>query len=179
MELLLGVLTVFLTVVLVGSAVHKARNVTNFADVIAAYDLAPARTSSWIAGFLLVAEFAAAALLALTPVAGALGLAAAAAIFGVYAAAITVNILRGHVDIDCGCSWAGGGGARLTFWHVLRAATLFAAAAAGAIVIASGAATASGVSLLWGIFGAAPLAAAYLGADALIDNWSKLTGETV
>ncbi|GAA1053016.1 methylamine utilization protein [Dietzia sp. CQ4] len=54
-----------------------------------------------------------------------------AALFGVYAAGLAVNLLRGRTELDCGCFAFGGHDApSIGWWHVTRALGFAAAAVA-------------------------------------------------
>ncbi|MGI5221536.1 MauE/DoxX family redox-associated membrane protein [Nocardia sp. CA-290969] len=82
---------------------------------------------------------------------------AAAALFVVFFLALTVNLLRGRRDLDCGCFAFAAGGAEIAhigWWHAIRAAGLAVAAvlvaAAPAITVVE---RAAGAGI--GVFGVA------------------------
>jgi len=179
MQIFIGAVSIFLVAIFAGSAWHKAKGLKAFADIVAAYELAPRGAAALIARSLLAGEIGAAMLLLMSFWFGAAGLALSAGLFSVYAAAVLTNIIRGRTNINCGCGWggAGEGAARLTIWHAARTSLLavVAMAAAALAFISGGAAPA--IYLVIGGLCAAPFIAAYAGADTLIENWSKLSGE--
>ncbi|RQZ69900.1 MauE/DoxX family redox-associated membrane protein [Burkholderia sp. Bp9004] len=89
-------------VVLLG-AFAKVRRPAAFRQALAGYRLLPEVLNAPAAFAIPLAEavFAAALLFPDTRTTGALGL---IALLLVFAAGMTINILRGHTDIDCGCS---------------------------------------------------------------------------
>lgn len=90
-----------LATVLAAAAWHKARDLDAFAQVVADYRLLPASVARVaavsIAGF--EVALALGLLLALAPAAFA-----AAALLAAYGAGMSINLVRGRRDIDCGCS---------------------------------------------------------------------------
>lgn len=113
-------LRLLLTAVLVMSLVGKLRDYGRFRDVVARYQVLPARLTGAACAFVLFSESAAVVgLWAWSPAGATL----AGLLFAIYALAITVNILRGRTHIDCGCEWGGGGRSstdRLTPWLPIR-----------------------------------------------------------
>ncbi|WP_322023745.1 MauE/DoxX family redox-associated membrane protein [Burkholderia sp. BCC1977] len=89
-------------VVLLG-AFAKMRRPAAFRQALAGYRLLPDALAAPTAFAIPLAEVVCAAALLFrdTRLTGALGL---IALLLVFAAGITINILRGHTDIDCGCS---------------------------------------------------------------------------
>ena len=87
-------------VVLLG-AFAKMRRPAAFSQALAGYRLLPDALTAPVAFAIPLAEAigAAALLFPDTRTAGAIGVALVA-----FAAAIAINLLRGHTDIDCGCS---------------------------------------------------------------------------
>jgi hypothetical protein len=120
-----------LALLLGSGAVQKARDLSSFRTAVEGYELLPARVVAPAA--IAFTGLEAALALALVAPAGlrlrgpALG--AAALLFGLYAAAIAVNLARGRREIDCGCS---GPAARipLSGWLLARNALLIGAALA-------------------------------------------------
>ena len=121
-----------LALLLLGAALHKARDFAAFRSAVIGYALAPERVAGAIAALLTGAEAAiAAALLAPASIGlRAPALVATALLLALYAAAIAVNLARGRRDIDCGCA---GPAARqpLSEWLLARNALLIAAALLG------------------------------------------------
>ncbi|SAK91866.1 methylamine utilization protein MauE [Caballeronia fortuita] len=96
------------------------------------------------------------------------------ALFALFGAALAINVLRGHTDIDCGCTGfiAASASRSIGWWHVARAAMLAALAAAALI-------PASGRALVWFDYlsaGACTLfaVAAWFTLDVLLLNLPKL-----
>ena len=89
-------------VVLLG-AFAKMRRPAAFSQALAGYRLLPDALTAPVAFAIPLAEAigAAALLFPDTRTAGAIGL---VALLVAFAAAIAINLLRGHTDIDCGCS---------------------------------------------------------------------------
>lgn len=97
-------LALAMSLLLAASAFHKARDLRRFAGTIDAYDLLP-RGFGGLAGPMIAALEATAAVgLLITPLRQGAGL-AAAALFASYGAAIAINLKRGRRGIDCGCSF--------------------------------------------------------------------------
>lgn len=111
-------------------AVAKLRDRLRFRAVVEAYELVPARMAGAAAlAFAIVEGLLAIALVAPASLGvRAIALGGAAALFGVYAAAIAINLARGRTEIDCGCG--GGVEVPLSGWLLLRNGLLIAAAIA-------------------------------------------------
>ncbi|SAL04939.1 methylamine utilization protein MauE [Caballeronia calidae] len=151
----------------------------------------PSRFRASLDGFALLPSFAVTPLSFVFPLletAGAIGLLfadtrmpgaiALIALFTLFGAALAINVLRGHTDIDCGCS--GFIAARASertpksigWWHVARALML-AALAAAALVPATGRALvgfdylSAGACTLFAV-------AAWFTLDVLLVNLPKL-----
>lgn len=104
---------------LMGSAAtHKWRDLTGFRSTISDYDLLPQWGPAVAAPAVAVLEtgLAVAVMLPTTAFGAAT---AAAALLCLYALAININVRRGRVLIDCGCS-AWGHAQRLSAWLVWR-----------------------------------------------------------
>ena len=93
-----------LALLLAVAAAHKLAGFRSFAATLGDYRLLPARAVSFVAVLTILAEIATASGL-LVPALRAPAAITAALIFSAYGAAIAVNIARGRVDIDCGCSF--------------------------------------------------------------------------
>jgi len=120
-----------LALLLLWAAAHKVRDVAAFREALENYRLLPASLIPPAALLVIAAEVVLGGALLLPSAAAAAAL-GAAALLGVYGAAVTVNLLRGRRDIDCGCS---GAAARQTLHGalVVRNAVLVAAALAAAL----------------------------------------------
>jgi len=91
------------------AAVHKLSGLQRFRAILAAYEILPAAVMTWAAVALPVVE----ALLGLAWLAGyrpAEVAVLSAAVLGAYTLGIAVNLWRGRVHIDCGCSMGGHAG---------------------------------------------------------------------
>ncbi|HLF31772.1 MAG TPA: MauE/DoxX family redox-associated membrane protein [Xanthomonadales bacterium] len=100
------------------AAVHKLQSLAIFRSAMDEYQLIPRSLSGIAAVFVVTAELLA-ALLVLIPVARAAGLMVMAGLLFVYTAGISINLLRGRRDIDCGCS-SFSSRHELSGWLVLR-----------------------------------------------------------
>jgi hypothetical protein len=118
-----------LALLLLSTALHKARDFTAFRSAVIGYALAPERFAAAIAALLAGAEAAIGTALLAPASLGvrAPALVATALLLALYAAAIAVNLARGRRDIDCGCA---GPAARqpLSEWLLARNAILVVAA---------------------------------------------------
>lgn len=94
-----------LALLFAGAAVHKARDRTRFAAILADYEILPARLAA-PAGLGLIVGEAGVALALLVPATRAVGALLAAALLLLYGAAIAINLARGRRTIDCGCGGA-------------------------------------------------------------------------
>jgi hypothetical protein len=156
-----------LALLLLTTALHKARDFAVFRSALIGYALVPERFVAVIA-FLLASTEAAIGLALLAPASLGLrdaALVATASLLALYAAAIAVNLARGRRDIDCGCA---GPNAKqpLSEWLLARNALLVA----GALVCLGGA---SARPLVWidaltVAGGVASLVATWLAAHRLL-----------
>jgi uncharacterized membrane protein YphA (DoxX/SURF4 family) len=107
-----------------GSLTHKLKSPTEFIESVSQYELISARLSTAAAWLFIACELIAIALLALGRPEGAV---AAITLLVVYTAAISINLMRGRTDIDCGCA---GPAARqsLSSWLIVRNVALTAVA---------------------------------------------------
>ncbi|MDE2851383.1 MAG: hypothetical protein OYL92_17355 [Acidobacteriota bacterium] len=102
---------VLLTLLFLGTAVHKMRDLRTTATITSSYlrsfslPGSPVLATVVTAG-LVAAELAAAGLCAFYP-SGAAAAGLVAGLLGVYALGMSVSIARGIAPEDCGCSWAG------------------------------------------------------------------------
>lgn len=120
------VLRAALSLLFVSAAAHKLRDVDGFRRAVEGYELVAPLWAVPIGGGLIALEIGIAAGFWFGRVAPIAALAAAALLIG-YGGAITLNLLRGRRDIDCGC---GGPAGRQTISAalVVRNAVLAAAA---------------------------------------------------
>jgi hypothetical protein len=123
---LIIVASTFLAILLTCASLHKLRELSVFRATLVDYQLLP--------GFLVVpasmalpaAEMCASIMLLIDPV-RAFGALFAIALFGLYAVAIAINLLRGRHDIACGCAWGlKGAQRRLDLSLVVRNGALIA-----------------------------------------------------
>lgn len=92
-----------LSVIFASAASHKLKNLSWFRLQVQEYELVPKLLVPIVALILPIIEVIAALGLLWSisrPYAGVLGL----VLISLYALAITINLLKGRVDIDCGCS---------------------------------------------------------------------------
>lgn len=115
-----------LALLLAAAAAHKLAGFRSFAATLGDYRLLPAPLATAFSAVMIIVEMAIACGL-LIPALRATAAVSAAALFITYGAAIAVNIARGRVDIDCGCSF-GRSADRLSFALIWRNALLAAAA---------------------------------------------------
>ena len=151
---------------LLGSAaVHKIRDFDDFAQVFAAYEIAPARGSRVLAALVPAIEFAAAFALPWTRTHRVAGL-CSAGLIALYGAAIAWNLARGRRDLDCGCG-APRERRRITAWMVWRNALIAAVLGAAAVLPWSARpfAPVDGLTLGGGLIAVAAL---YLALDRLM-----------
>ncbi len=88
------------------AASHKLRDWSEFRQVVRNYDLLPDALVALSAGILTVLELGAAVLILVTAT-RPVGAAVSSGLLAVYAAAMAINLLRGRVNLDCGCLGAG------------------------------------------------------------------------
>jgi len=163
----IGILIVASVALLFASAgAHKLRDLRRFEEIFSAYGLMPAITQARISWVVPILEISVAACLVVKisrPYAGALGI----LMLSGYAAAIAVNLRRGHRDLACGC---GGPDERrpIAAWMVWRNVLI---ALAVAVVFAPWAGR--DLSITDGftiVFGLLTIALVYLCIDQLLGN---------
>jgi len=122
-----------LAALLFAAAWHKLREFEHFAATVAGYRLLPAALAGPVAVLLVCIECALAIclLLAFSPAVGA----GVALLLSLYALAITVNLLRGRADIDCGCTGPAAGRSGLSWGLVGRNACLVIVALLAALPV--------------------------------------------
>ncbi|HEY4663509.1 MAG TPA: MauE/DoxX family redox-associated membrane protein [Comamonas sp.] len=153
-NLLAGVISAFVSTLLIASAWHKWQDLPLFRSHIEAYGLLPGKAADVATYVLPVLEVTAAVLMWL-PVASAACHGLALALLVVYAAAMAINVLQGRTDLECGC----GGPSQRVGWGlilrnlVLAALTGLAGVFAGHLEGALAFATAIGAGvLLWMLY---------------------------
>ena len=155
-----------LALLFVTAALHKLRDLHAFRVALGDYELVPWPLTGLVAAGLVAAELGVAIVL-VTPWARPWGFAAAALLLVLYTAAVSVNLLRGRRDIDCGCF---GPALRLELGPglVARNALLLAGALAGLLAPTPRALTAlDGLPIVAAI---GFLSAAYAAASRLLAN---------
>lgn len=163
----------FLGLFLVAAAVHKLRSLRAFTSALAGYRLVPRGLLQPFAIFLLAMEMVVGATLVLDlGIAGIAGI-GALAIFGLYFAAIALNLARGNRAIDCGCSF-GARASRLSGWHLVRLGTLMLASTLPTMAVSARALQA--FDFLNAIGGIVALGVLYLAADQLLTNHGRMQG---
>ncbi len=160
-----------LALVLAVGAWSKLADLDGFAFSVERYRLLPAPAARALAYVLPFAEALAAALL-VVPAARLPAALLAAAIVALATGAVVANLLRGRVDIDCGCGGAGQR-KRLSWTLVARNAALLAGCAFAAAPVAAR-------TLVWldaftATFAAAALWFVYAAADELMSDPQRLS----
>ena len=171
---------VLLTLLFLGTAVHKLRDLRTTAAITSRYlesfglPRSPVLAGGVTAG-LVAAELLAAGLCAVYP-SGAVAAGLVAGLLALYALGMSVSILRGIAPEDCGCSWVGASGQPAGWALVWRNLVLMA----GALLLAP-AATARPLEFAdyAGAFSLGIFAIAmYATADVLIANHGLLREQT-
>jgi hypothetical protein len=120
------------------AAVHKLTTLQRFRATLTAYQLMPAGLTAPMSILLPIIEalLGVAWLLAIRPVEVAI---ASAGLLACYTAGIAINLLRGRIHIDCGCSMGKhAGGSQLLSWSLVIRNAILIMAALTATVPASG-----------------------------------------
>ncbi|HEY0878263.1 MAG TPA: MauE/DoxX family redox-associated membrane protein [Zeimonas sp.] len=162
-----------IALVLAVGAWSKFADLDGFAFAVERYRLLPSAAAR-VAAFVVPFSEALAAALLVVPAARVAGALLAAALVALVTTAVIVNLLRGRIDIDCGC---GGGHRQRLSWHlVARNAVLLAGCAIAATPIAPR-------PLVWldaftATFAAAALWFVYAAADQLMSDAQRVSHET-
>jgi uncharacterized membrane protein len=143
---------------------HKLRAPRAFAETLHGYALLPDAFTTWFAAPIVLAELAVGVGL-LVPALQRDATAGAIALLLVYAAGISINLMRGRRDIDCGCAGPGGRQS-LSGWLVLR--NLLLAAVLVATFTASSPRALGAFDQLTIALGAATLYALYAASNLLL-----------
>ena len=123
---------VLLTLLFLGTAVHKMRDLRTTAAIASRYlqgfglPRSPV-LAAFVTAVLIAAELVAAALCAAYP-SGTAAAGLVTALLGVYTLGMSVSIARGIAPEDCGCSWGGTAGQPAGWGLVLRNLVLIAVA---------------------------------------------------
>ena len=114
-----------IAILFASAGVHKLRDLVHFTAIFAAYRLLPDEPARRLAGLIPCLELAVGAALLWTP-SRRLGVASGIVLLIAYALALSLNLLRGRRDFECGC-----GAARdsrvISAWMVWRNLILAAA----------------------------------------------------
>ncbi|MGG4605352.1 MauE/DoxX family redox-associated membrane protein [Paenalcaligenes sp. Me131] len=130
MDPLLGyVAAASLCILLLASAIEKIRYFSVFEGAVVAYRLVPDWFARFVASGFVVVELLAAVLL-LWPTFRVMGGWLAVGLLLVATAAMTINLLRGHTDVSCGCGSLKEKSAGLSWWLVVRNLLLLVALSA-------------------------------------------------
>lgn len=162
------VIAVALALLFASAALHKRGEPARFRAQLAAYALLPADRVRSAAGALPWLELGTALLLLPVATRPAAGVAAAILLLA-YAGAMGINLLRGRVDIDCGC---GGTAQPLSWYLVLRNLALATGAALLAAPTADRALLAT--DALWLVLLVPLLAIAYAALGEIVRNAALL-----
>lgn len=103
-QILVGIVSLLVGLVLIVSAGEKLAHRGQFLDILRGYELFPSRAIPAVLGSVILVEATTAVLLPFQAT-QTIALLAAAILFGTYAMAIGFNMARGKTDFDCGCSW--------------------------------------------------------------------------
>lgn len=148
---------------------QKLRDPSFTAITIDDYRLLPEGAGKWLAHPLAIFELCLGVLI-LLPLSRVPALIGAAVLLLVYGTAMTVNVLRGRRDIDCGCAGPGQG-QRLGVPLILRNALL---AVAGLVAASASAEPAHWSGWLFGFLCAVVAALLYASINALLANHQRL-----
>ena len=146
------------------ACVHKLSALRDFVATVRGYALVPDALAAWVAAPIVLAELCAGAGLLVADFRSAATLLAVALLLA-YAAGISINLLRGRRDIDCGCAGPGGRQS-LSGWLVLR--NLMLAVALGATLVPVQPRMLGGFDLLTIALGACALYALYAASNLLL-----------
>lgn len=158
---------VLVALVLLRAAWHKGAEFAAFTGFAADYRLLPERLVAPVSAALLGAEAICVALV-LVPATRSAGALAAAALFLAYAAAMAINILRGHTAIECGC----GGAPQVISPATLARNGVLAAVALGVAVAPS--AALDGVGTVAAVTGGLSLFIAYVAVEQVLSNDGRI-----
>lgn len=152
-----------LAVLFIGAAVDKLLDWGTFRTTLEEFRLMPEWALAAVGSIIVLME-ALAGLGLLFSSLRAIGAGIAVTLLLAYGAGIWINLLRGRVHIDCGC--LGGRESALSYWLVLRNATLTAAAVL--CVLTPSARTLSWMDIVSATGGVVTLVLLYLGINLLL-----------
>lgn len=134
------ILRASLATLFAAAAMHKIRDPQSFIRTFAEYDILPRRFSASGAIALVAAELSIATGLLIAPRGIPVGFAAVSLLL-IYSLAIIVNLIRGRLEIDCGCLGPASHGPAsrqpLSAWLVVRNGVLILGAAATSLPISN------------------------------------------
>lgn len=160
-------LTVLLVTVLWSGALAKLLRFPDFCATVVAYEIIPVALTALFAVAFILAEVAAGVLM-LVPGLRVMGALGAAALLVMASGAILVNLLRGRVDVSCGCGALSDGGEGLSWWMLVRNGVLIAVALAVVRAGASAPAASSVLRLLGAVAIGSILVLVYYAANQVI-----------
>lgn len=122
-------LRLFLVVLFARTAWHKWHAATEFRAQLHAYRLLPDTLVPAVALLLALAETC--CIFLLIWLSSNSGVLLALALLALYTLAMAINLVRGHHDIDCGCSTGRSAPKKLSYWLLVRNLLLMLAAISG------------------------------------------------
>jgi hypothetical protein len=131
-RVILGILLAF---IFLRAAWHKAADLRRFVAQLGAYRLLPERCLPLLAGVLIVLEVYLAFTLPLPGWRSSALL--AAALLSLYALAMSINLVRGRRDLDCGCGGPAGDAQAISWGLVIRNGFLALLALVAALPVAT------------------------------------------
>jgi hypothetical protein len=160
---------ILIALIFLRAAWHKLRDIETFAAVSADYQLLPVWAIGGVARALIGLELGSAVALLMPPLEAA-GSGMAMTLLLLYSAALTVNLLRGRKQFDCGC----GGAPQGLGWGLVARNLLLVAIAA--LPLAS---QATGATEEWGLAAAGGfiLWIGFLLVEQLLANASRMSWE--
>lgn len=168
-------LSLGLAAVLLTAAAHKFRDRAGFLSTLAGYRLMPSALLPVMVWIVPTLETTVALTLVLLPDAQGPVL-AASALWILYGGAIAINLIRGNVDLDCGC---GGLSTEQRISWALVARNLVLVAATLTLLIPETARMLIWIDYLTILFGSVALAGLYALADLALQIQSRLFFEEV
>lgn len=155
----------FLALLFFWAVSHKVHDLTRFRSALAAYNLVPSRFVNPVTALIVLAEVWVVVGLSIRSLVTWAALAAISLLF-VYTAAISINLLRGRREIDCGC--AGTGERPLSLRLVARNAVLVGLSALCALP--SGTRALLWIDAVTSIAAVATLGLLYVATDTLLSK---------
>lgn len=162
-------LAIALAAILCSASVHKLSDVEGFKETLQNYNLLPQALVTIVAILLPFVELCAGVTM-LWPTTSNIGAELASFLFISYAAAISINLLRGRDNIDCGCHWSSDSHQRLSWQLVARNGVLIGLSLS---VMTSQSRALGGVDGLIIVVTSLSILLLYLIADRLIANHTQ------